>query len=277
MSQNAKLNTGLSDLETLLATPKQKVEATQATSAKLSPLARCYIAEAVESQCRIPSPKLKPDYRAELLVRRQKLLDAVKAEHGEAGGLVRVVRELAIDPINGLFDAQKILQATMGQALWMAAVDTNRTERATLQYDEHMLAEDLVHGVDASNVGREGAPSGLEGAADNEDAILSFAGDSEQPPLPSADEILEALVDVNLWINTIASAITLLPLPYTVISTGHNPRGKALYRPIDDPNEALDIQQDRNRAAMEKRNAQAAAEAIERNAATFDAAIAMVA
>lgn len=277
MSQNLKLNTGLTDLEALLATPKQKVEAAQATSAKLSPLARCYIAEAVESQCRLPSLKLKPDYRAELLVRRQKLLDAVKAEHGEAGGLVRVVRELAIDPINGLFDAQKILQATMGQALWMAAVDLNRSERQSFQYDEQMLAQDLEHGVDASQVGREGAPSGLEEAADNEDAILGFAGDSEQPTLPSADEILEALVDVNLWINTIASAITLLPLPYIVLSVGHNARGKALYRPIDDPQEALDIQQDRNRESMQKRNAQAAANAIERNAATFEAAIAMVA
>jgi hypothetical protein len=275
MSTNLKNNTGLADLESLLSSSKPAEK--PAEPAKLSPLARCYIAEAVDSQCKIPSPKLKPDYRAELLVRRQKLIDAIKIEHSEAGGLVHVVRELAVDPINGLFDAQKLLQATMGQVLWMAAVDLHRSERQRLEYDAQMLADDLEHGVDASQIGREGAPSGLQDASDNEDTIMGFAGDSEEPVLPTGEEIVEALVDVNLWINTIASAITLLPLPYTVVSIGANARGKALYRPIDDPKEALDVQQDRNRAAMERRSAQLAAEAVQRNAATFAAATAMAA
>lgn len=277
MSKNVKLNDSLTDLETLLKDAPKASPAKPVEPAKLSPLARCYIAEAVEAQCRIPSLKLKPDYRVELLVRRQKLIDAKQTEHSEAGALIHVVRQLAVDPVNGLFDAQKILQAAMGQVLWMAAVDLHRTERQQLIYDEQMLAEDLAYGVDADQVGREGAPSGLEGAADNEDSIMGFAGDTEEPALPTSDEIVEALVDVNLWINTLASAITLLPLPYTVLNIGANARGKVLYRPIDDPNEALDIQQDRNRKAMEKRNAQAAAEAIARNQATFDAALAMVA
>jgi hypothetical protein len=275
VSKNTQPNNGLASLGALLNTATKPEPQTE--PAKLSPLARCYISESVDSQCRVPSLKLKPDYRAELLARRQKLLDAAKLKHSEAGALIHVVRELATDPINGLFDAQKILQATMGQVLWMAAVDLSRAERAKDTYNAAAHDADLAHGMDANRVGREGAPSGLEGASDNEDAIMGFAGDGEEAPLPTASEITEALVDVNLWINTIASAITLLPLPYTVLNVGHNARGKVLYRPIDDPREALDIQQDRNRESMNKRNAQLASEAIERNAATFDAALAMVA
>lgn len=286
MSKNVKNNTGLSDLSALvgdisddellkqLAAPVEPPAKNE--SGKLTALARCYIAEAITAATRVPSLKLNTDYRLELLTRREKLLAALKTASSEAEAVVMVVRDLATD--GDAFDAQKLLQSVMQQSLWMAAVDTSRADRVNDPLTADAFEHDMTHGVDAASIGRDGnAPYGLENAADNEDAIMGFAGDTEAPVVPSYEEIKAALVDVNLWVNTLGTAIGLLPIPVTSVSIGHNARGKAIWREVHDIDEAIRVQQDRNLKALQKRNAAKAAEAVLRNAALFDAAVAQAA
>jgi len=242
-------------------------------STQLSPLARCYIQQSVEGFQKTPSLKLPKDYRTELLVRKNKLDAACKATGSEAEALVAIIKEYALT--GELFDVQKLLQAVQKQTLWMAAVDSSASDRTRDHFDEYAHQEDAA-GVDRDNL-RGGAPYGLDGASSNDDAILGFVADPEATLPPQHDDIMEALLDVNLWLNTLGSIFELLPIPYTTVPGGANARGKVKWVDITDIGEALELQKVINRDSMRKRAIAQTQALIEQNTALIDAVIAQAA
>lgn len=221
---------------------------------KLSPLARAYVLEAIESLARDPSPnlyKVNPDYWLTLNIRSAFLKAAIK-QQGELNGTIALLEHYALDGDTILLS--NVLRDIMRQTVWMGSIDTSRANRVNREYTEDQFDEDMAHGVDAEKIGRDTvAPVGLEGASDPTDNIMGFAADGERPTPPTPDEIEDAVSDVNCWLNILASEYKVFTVPYGSAPEGFSARGKQLYRNIEGPREALEMQAKANVQTMRKK------------------------
>lgn len=240
--------------------------AEESKGAKLAPLASVYINEAIQSLVREPHPNLyktNPQYFVTVQLRARSLKAYCK-EEGELEGFNHLLEDYAEDGDGiAISDA---LRGVMKQSLWMASIDTARYNRVEREYTAEQFDEDQAHGVDSALIGRDTvAPVGLEGANDNTDAIMGFSSDSERPKPPHPDDIVNALIDVNLWLNLIAEKHNTFHVPYASEATGWSPRGQRVFTNVENPVHAIELQSKANILAMQKKNAiKARADAAER-------------
>jgi hypothetical protein len=199
----------------------------------MTPLAKKYIANAVSSLTRVPSPKLKPDFRATLLHWRQLLIAALKTQD-EPMALVNVV--LVLTASEGAFDALRMLRNVGSQMLWQAALDVARDRRT------------------ASEVKDEQAPTLDEGQTTYEP--------SDTVAAPTEDDAKDAFMLGHTWLSAIADNLAVdeddrirLGLESGLEYTSVQDEDHETWVRVFDVDEAIEIQLEKNRQAMVKRNA----------------------
>lgn len=198
------------------------------------PLTLRYIAGAVESFERLPSPALKNEtFRLDLMHWRSLTTRAIKERQSRGEALLLVVQ--AIASTEGNLAALRYIRAASNQLLWQASVDIGRDRRGT--------------------------------EPESDSNVLMFGDPSRDPDYvapPTEDEAMDAYLEAHGWLSTIAD---LLPvdedertflnldsgLEYMTVredgSTGHS------YRGIFDPSEAIERQLAKNEEAFAKRAA----------------------
>lgn len=225
---------------------------------KLSPLAREYVARAVESLTRTPSPNLKSaDFRATLLHWRAVAIQCLGATKSPAQALVVAIQAIASN--EGTLQAKRLVDNVMGQALWNASVDIDRAE-----YRENRTAGDVEQAM-RERIGAF-ADEELRHDSTTHPAGLDPERDPDYVEPPTMEEAIEALVEVNAWLGMLAD---LLPaddterlflqleggLAYTQRKTTSDITGEDMYEPVTDVDEAVEIQRQKNKASFAARTA----------------------
>ncbi len=127
-AQRIETLNGLRELGINIPTQSQTSErSTPRPQVGMDALAKKYIANAVSSLTRVPSEKLKSDFRAKLAHWRQLIIMALKTTD-EPTALVNVT--MAIVEAQGSWDALRMLRNIGGQLLWQASIDIARDRRS---------------------------------------------------------------------------------------------------------------------------------------------------
>ena len=197
---------------------------------ELLPLAKVYLANAISALTRMPSPNLKnADFRATLNHWREVLIVALKTAD-EPTAFVNAV--LAIVEGEGTFEAARMIRNVSQQLLWQASLDVQRDRRTAGDVANQSTFQD-----------------------GEEDHI-----DSDAVVPPTEDEALDAYVEAHGWLGMIAD---LLPvddddrarlgldsgLEFTQVKEGDN------WVRVYGVNDAIEIQLQKNRDAMKRRDA----------------------
>lgn len=252
----------------------------------LSPLAKKYMFDALEKTSQPPSPRLKdsaPEYYLEL-TGRANLLRLAESKVGLSNGFMLVVQATAIA---GAVNVYRLLSDLQRQITWQATLDIQRDRKGaralrsdTVDTDMYLRADEALKRqlgmVEATP--DTGNQDGLHN--DHRDAPVGL--DPERDPdymaPPGEYEVLDALVEVNAYLSVVLR--TVLPdekdrayvnadlgVPFTTRVDGEGDTRS--YHPVHDAAEAIEVQIEANKTAIEKRRRQAAEAAVKANAALF--------
>jgi hypothetical protein len=217
---------------------KTQVESSEASAPTppdmtLTPLAKLYIANSVSSLTRVPSPKLKPDFRATLMHWRELLIAALKTQD-EATALAQVM--LVLTATEGAFDAMRLIRNVANQMLWQASIHIARDRRTQSEAEDEQRST-----LDEGQTTYE--PSDAVHHPDEHDAIDAYT---------LAHAWLSALAD-NLAVDEDDRIRLGLEsgLEYTSVL---NEDGTTWDR-VFDVGDAIEAQLEKNRQAMVRRNA----------------------
>lgn len=199
----------------------------------LTPLAKLYIANGVSSLTRVPSPKLKDDFRATLMHWRGLLINALRTQD-EPTALVQVV--LAITATEGAFDALRLIRNVANQLLWQAAIHVARDRRTQSEI------EDEQH------------PMFDEGQTTYEP--------SDTVHYPDEHDAIDAYTLAHAWLSALADNLAVdeddrirLGLESGLEYTSVLNEDGATWDRVFDVDDAIDVQLEKNRQAMVRRNA----------------------
>jgi hypothetical protein len=193
----------------------------------MNPLSKTYLAKAIQNLTRMPSPKLKDDFRATLMHWRALALMALRTAD-EPTAFVNVV--LATVESEGSFDALRLIRNVGQQILWQASVDIQRDRRLASELEQNGFQDGEEDHIDADYV-----------------------------PPPVEDEAIDAFVEAHGWLSTLADQ---LPndeddrirlglehgLEFTQIQEGDN------WVRVYDVHVAIDLQLKKNVASMKRRD-----------------------
>jgi len=221
----------------------------QTRVAKMTPLAKNYLAASLDSLCRIPNSALTEAFRARLNTFRE-FIGLVKKQgvKGEVPIIAAVVSVLAVDG-TGKIDAITMLRQLVGQVIWLGSMDITRINNRERGRDEQRMA-----------------PAGMDNMSDHSDAIAGFVSPDTNPTAELTDELVfGAVLEVHGVLSTIAD---MLPdnedeRIYLRLESGlsylderiEDPAmpGGYRYEPVHDIDKAMDIQHVRNAESMRKR------------------------
>jgi hypothetical protein len=141
-------------------------------------LAKTYLHNAITSLTRVPSPKLKSDFRATLNHWRSLLIMALKTADEPAAFNNTI---MAVVETEGSFDALRMIRNVSQQLLWQAAIDIQRDRR---------------------NQGDIGDPSTFnDGEPDHMDADTELA--------PTEDEAIDSYTEAHAWLSNVADLLAV--------------------------------------------------------------------
>lgn len=218
-------------------------------ASQLTPLAKKYIADAVLSATRAPSPNIKSDaFRTTLLLHKELTTEALKGRN-EPEALIAVASSLII--ADGPFAAVRYVQQIIGQMQWLASVDVMRARRTPGDMEHEDL--NLTNGQIATHM-RDEVYTGPEG--------LDPTRDVDYVAPPTEDEAVDAFVDAHSWVQCVFE--TLVPLEAdrkSVHMDGGLPfgtiretvRGVTVYSNAYSAGDAIEAQIEANEVAMRAR------------------------
>jgi hypothetical protein len=211
-------------------------------------LAKMYLSAAIQSLTRLPSPKLKSDFRATLNHWRSLMIMALK-NGDEPTAFTHTV--MAVVETEGAFDALRMIRNVSQQLLWQAAVQIQRDRRSQADIGDQSTFND--------------------GESTHEDV------DAEQAP--TEDEVIDSYTEAHAWLSNMADLLATNEddrvrlglesgLEYTQVK-----RDDGEWVRVYDLSDAIEAQIEKNTDAMKRREAskilaqKAAFEALARLAA----------
>lgn len=250
------------------AAPPEPTPAPTKAPPSLSPLGLWYLAVAVGSFRKLPSPALSPGFFAFLQKVREMLTDVGKVVKSEGEQLVFVLQALAA---GRKVDAMRLLRSVGDQVLWQATLDIQRARRQAEAGERGSRFGAVTEALGAYGDGDDpsrprGAPLGLEGAASNVDTISGFVGPQERQ-VTTESQALAALIEVNGWLGVVADVLCVdeaervffrlekgLEFTTVEVATKHSALGTRTWEPVYDAEMAVDAQIVKNQLAMRRRN-----------------------
>lgn len=222
---------GLRELAESIPTQTQTSQrSTPREQAGMDRLARSYLTNAISSLTRMPSMKLKADFRATLTHWRSLLIMALKTAD-EPTALVNTI--MAIVETEGSFDALRMIRSVGGQLLWQASIDIQRDRRSEGDVAESSMFND--------------------GEASHEDADAEASA--------TEDEAIDAYTEAHAWLSNVADLLAVdeddrirLGLESGLEYTQVKQDGEWVR--VYDISEAVEIQIEKNLESLKRRESQ---------------------
>jgi hypothetical protein len=221
----------------------EEIERNEKRPQGVSPLAKEYLARAVNNLKRPVAPTLSTNYRTKMSHFRDLLLQCEAKGQFEGQSLITVATACAVTSKG---DALMLLKRVMSQVLWQAASDVQRDRRDGNVYPNEVKS----------------APYGLQDASSNEDAITGFAGPQERTLVREEDAVL-ALGEINVVLSSLADSFMRddQERAYFQLEDGleftqrvEEVNGVKTYKPVHDIDQALDVQFVQNQVSRARAN-----------------------
>jgi hypothetical protein len=221
----------------------EEIERNEKRPQGVSPLAKEYLARAVNNLKRPVAPTLSTNYRTKMSHFRDLLLQCEAKGQFEGQSLITVATACAVTSKG---DALMLLKRVMSQVLWQAASDVQRDRRDGNVYPNEVKS----------------APYGLHDASSNEDAITGFAGPQERTLVREEDAVL-ALGEINVVLSSLADSFMRddQERAYFQLEDGleftqrvEEVNGVKTYKPVHDIDQALDVQFVQNQVSRARAN-----------------------